>query len=472
METTRELYEKLIIKSRESKDREQGRRYRVLAYCFHPDGYTRERALRTVPDVSPKDLLWIAYHRLTDWVSPIRALAAELIESHLSVADEDELMKAYPYVVACARSERALGHFGDRYIRAFEAALIRLELWKPLRMILLGSASEEAYFAACVMTRNEQGRKHLCACFGELANAALRGRIFSVLAEKHSECLTCLIGADGGVTVLEVMLSDPLPSNRLKALMWVHHHASDDAAVDAAKNCLEDKSSVVRGQACTMLELRCPDFNAHAYYAERLKTSPVAGAVGGFADTGKLGDHADISVINELLTHAEEGNKITPALLRALHIMTPAAYPDPLPALLTPYLASPLPKVPQTVARLLMLRGHVDHEAVYTVLKNTDSPSAALSIVRVLGTVGSKWDRLVYLLRTLILLQVKKYAWEYSYSEFIAQSLINRWLITANRSFTPLTPEIALTVEGLLSLCKEKRLLDKGVADRVRFYLT
>ena len=81
METTRELYEKLIIKSRESKDREQGRRYRVMAYCFHPDGYTRERALRTIPDVSSKDLLWIADHRLTDWVSPIRALAAELIDS-------------------------------------------------------------------------------------------------------------------------------------------------------------------------------------------------------------------------------------------------------------------------------------------------------------------------------------------------------------------------------------------------------
>ncbi len=471
METPRELYEKLITKSRESKDREQGRRYRILAYCFHPDGYTRERALRTIPDVSDADVLWIAYNRLCDWVAPIRELAAELIESRLPVANEDEMMSAYPYVVACARSNRVSEHFGDHYIRAFEANLIRLELWEKLRYILFDGSSEESWFAARVMMRDEKGRSLLCTYMEDLQNPSLYGKIFSMMAEKHPECLTHPVDPERETTVLSVMLKATFPANRLKALLWIHHHAADDAAIDAAKHCLEDKSCVVRGQACTMLELRCPDFDAHAYYAERLRTSPTAGAVDGFADTGKPGDHADISVIKALLDREEEGNRITPSLLRALHILTPTSYPDALPDLLTPYLGSPLPKVPQTAAQLLMLRGHVDHEAVYTVLKVTDSPSAALSIVRVLGKVGSKWDRLAYLLRVLILLQTKKYAWEFSYSEFIAQSLLGRWLVTANRSFAPLTPEISLTVEGLLSLCEEKGLLDEGVTDSVRFHL-
>ena len=105
-------------------------------------------------------------------------------------------------------------------------------------------------------------------------------------------------------------------------------------------------------------------------------------------------------------------------------------------------------------------------------MKSVDAPSKTLWIVRVLGTVGGKWDRLIYLLRALILLETKKYDWRLGYSKFVAQALLDRWLATANRSFTPLTPEISLTVEGLLCLCGEKKLLDEDVADRVRFYLT
>lgn len=294
--------------------------YLALA-SFHPDGYVREAAVRRLDrHDSGREIPYLLL-RLSDWVEPVRRLAAESLSRRLTPHHTRAWVDALPVLVGISSRQRP------------DVRLIRAQVLKLLSLSGQPDVLDDALAAPDVRVRRAAHR-FAREAGGPLALRAARHASGDVDVRIRLDTARALHRGDlDAPDLAREMATDPAMGVRREALLALLVHAWPGAD-DALEVGLLDLHASVRETARYFATQRASGDRAYApLYRSALeqadRATEVRAALGGLAETGTPGDAA---LARPFLTDPRA--TVRAAAVRAVGALAPAASPEALPAAL------------------------------------------------------------------------------------------------------------------------------------------
>ena len=250
---------------------------------FHPSGYVREAAVRSLAKSRDVETLPFLLLRLNDWVSPVRVEAEGAVRDLEDAAPHSAWARALPLLVGM----RAQGR--HRMPRLTERVARRLAsrpggFWSSFPRRLDDRALERAAHRLALEVGGEAAREGIERAVAS-GDVLVRLRAARVLRS----------GALEAPEAEAALLTDPSVGVRREVLLG--RVERDDDPEPALRAALLDPSAGVRSDARFFLSKRRGDvFDAAAVYrralGDALEVGTARGALGGLAETGLEADAA------------------------------------------------------------------------------------------------------------------------------------------------------------------------------------
>lgn len=414
-------------------DMTSNQKFAVIVFSsFHANGYIRESAVRHL--ASYKGSLPYIVFRVNDWVRPIRKTAEEAFYQKISAIQDDELIKAIPYIYKLYNSTRR-----SKYI--IDLIDERLCSEKGITALKIGLRSKDLYtrkICVSLLLKIKNINSDIFVKHLEVEKEPfLRQRLYLRLINDKYNVLE----------ISEKFLKDKFPANRAIALRYIYEYSKKDA-FDKAMNMLLDKDTRVRELSQNIIQKLNPNVDIHEIYLKSIDNKTSV-AILGLSETGNI---SDCEIIEKYL-YSDKVSVIRSAMISLLRLNSKKYQNN-----ITEMLLSKNCGIVKT-AKLLIQKYYIQNfKRIYEIYQISDIESTKINCLALLFT-DTKWQRLIYMLRALNDSNIK--------IREMAMLSINFWIDKYNRSFVPISEKDKKILQDLI--CQNERQLGKSVAKTLLF---
>ena len=281
---------------------------------FHASGHVREAAVRALAASHDGQALPFLLIRLNDWVSPVRAAAAEAVLSRLVPSNADALVGCLPLLFRLRGQSRG-GH--GPVVRAALDLLRRPECLPAVRAGL-ASADRHTRRWAFKLLADEPSTGTAAIVDDASRSADPTLRLWAV------QCLRRHLPDEGLLATLDPLLSDRFMPVRREAMYGVVERLPATAP-DRLRAALFDAHPSMRDLARFHLRQAGVTDVAALYRARLAGGCPVSVAVAGLGETGSA---ADADLVAPHL--ADPDPRVRRAAVRAISRLDPDGHDDEL----------------------------------------------------------------------------------------------------------------------------------------------
>lgn len=385
-----------------------------VASC-HPNGHTREAALRCLARRGPSAFAWLLV-RLNDWVPEVRSVAEEAALAALAQGGPGLAITHLGLLLRLQERSRSrdLGVMRrvDHVLRetACRSALIGA--------LSIGDKTVSVFAARVLLESTESELPDLLPC---LASAHLpRVRLLAARACHRLE-------GDGFLRAFELLARDPFPSVRTELLQALVEKVGDHA-VTALRSALLDPSSWVRCTARYHLRRLVPQsVDFRDFYRDHLTDQTAARLAAAALGLGETGVAEDTHLLEPLVAH--RAVLVRRAVIRSLALLAPDRYVQLFLKLLLD--RSPGVSREATVA-LCSSSGSPGRTELWHCYESAGHQHGRRNAIRVMAKLP-KWDRLELLGQALADANLEE-------RELLA-AMLAQWARSYNRSFVQVSAD-------------------------------
>lgn len=388
------------------------REFIALASC-HPNGYIREAALRAFsgrPELFPFVIV-----RLSDWVEPVRAVAAALFRAQVELLDAETLVDCLGLIERVRRGER----FREEYLTWLDDALRRPSSIDALRRgASLGTPAVR--LRCCRLLPSVEGVERGLA---DNDVAVRRWAFDAAQALLPREELMRRAAADSHVSIRRLAFGAELSKEQLREFLF-------------------DRAGSIRGEA----QARFGAGAVEEYRAALRNDAASATAVVGLGETG---ERPDRDLIVPMLSHSHV--RVRRAAVRAA-----ARFGcDGLEEVLLAMIESDRPTVLGEAASALLRERVVGAERVWrAAIRNPHEGVARRVLLRI--CVAGKWERLAVYLEAAGTGDCE-----------LASRLVKAWTVSFNRTAVRPSAEELSRIRERFELVRPR--LPRELADEIAF---